>query len=134
MKAEREQRPITKQCSFAALSMWFFSTTSASFSRHDRPFALREKLTANLADRSVAAPGGTVFAPIIDDPEMQGTPVIAREELLEIHFRLLDIAPIGQLPPLRESVDMSIHGKRRHPKSLRHHDAGRFMANSGAFI
>src|SRR5713226_823268 len=66
----------------------------------------------------------------VDDLKVPLTPVLPREELLQIRFRLPHVLSFRQSPSVRKAMDMRVDREGRLSEGLGHHDAGSLVANA----
>lgn len=93
--------------------------------------AFREKGTADLAAGSITASGSAMLSAIENDLQMKTAPRFRRIELFQILLRMFDSRAIGQLPSLRQAVDVCVDRECRDPKGLHQDHRGSLVANSG---
>lgn len=86
---------------------------------------------ADFARGAVAPSGGTVLATVEDDPQVQGVPRFAGEELFQVALGLGDIFRLAEFPAAREPVDVGVDREGGHPEGLGHDDRRGFMADAG---
>ena len=72
-----------------------------------------------------------ILAAEVDDLQVAGVPRFLREHGFQVAFGADDRGAVGQAPPCGETVDVRVHGKRRHAEGLGHHDARRLVADAG---
>ena len=79
----------------------------------------------------VVAAGRAVLAAEEDDLEVPVVPRLDREHSLEVGFGAFDRRAVREAPPVGEAVDVRVDGEGGHAERLRHHDAGRLVADPG---
>jgi hypothetical protein len=77
------------------------------------------------------APRRAVFAPEVDDLEVDASPGGLGEEALQVALGLHDAAAAREAPARGEPVDVGVDGKGRHAERLHHHHARGLVADAG---
>jgi hypothetical protein len=72
-----------------------------------------------------------MLSAIENDLKMQAAPRFRRIELFQIPLRVFDSRAIGQLPSLRQAVNVCIDWERRDSKGLHQDHRSGLVANAG---
>ena len=71
-----------------------------------------------------------MFAPVIDDLQMETIPTWLWKESFQVSLRHGDVLSARKAPPLGEPMNMRVHRKSGMTKCLRHDDGSRFVTDS----